>query len=103
MQYTLQKLIDLGLPASRVWEENILGEMQTQAEFERPLTEAELIIFLSVTDSDKAEIKKDYLNALETLDQIATATTFTNAQVIAAIKFIAKTLKLLIKLIVRQY
>ena len=101
MQYTLEQLQALGLPAVRVWDEDMLGIIQTQAEFERPLTEAELVTFMGVTEPDKANIKREYLSTIATLEQIETTVNPTNAQIIAAVKFLATTLKLLLKLVAR--
>ena len=52
--------------------------------------------------TDKAQIKAEYLATLATLSNIETAASPTNAQVIAAVKFLAKTLRLLLKLLARM-
>lgn len=53
--------------------------------------------------SNKAQLKAEYLATLATLSDIENVTSPTNAQVIAALRFMAKTLALVIKLIARQY
>lgn len=50
---------------------------------------------------NRQQIKTEYLATLTTLEQIESTVNPTNAQVIAAVKFLAKTLKLLLKLIAR--
>ena len=57
------------------------------------------------TDLDNANntIKAEYKSAIDTLTQIENATSPTNAQVIAAMKFMAKTLRLLLRLLARRY
>lgn len=56
MDYTLQDLLNAGLPATRVYEiPNELGNMQTEAEFSRGLTPAENLTFLTFSNPDKAK------------------------------------------------
>lgn len=52
-------------------------------------------------DIDLDQYRTQYLSTLDTLSQIENATTPTNAQVVAAVKFLAKTLRLLLKLLAR--
>lgn len=51
---------------------------------------------------DKTTLKGEYIATIAQLEAIEAATSPTNAQVIAAIKFLAKTLRLLLKLIARS-
>ncbi len=76
------------------------------------LTEADLIDCIT-TAEEQAEIdsqtqagqqlKAEYINTIQTLQQIESAINPTNAQVIAAVKFMARTIRLLLKLLARQY
>lgn len=50
---------------------------------------------------DRDKLRVEYLSTLNTLSQIENATSPTNAQVIAAVKFLAKTLRLLLRLLAR--
>lgn len=51
---------------------------------------------------DRAQLKAEYQATVDQLQAIENATSPTNAQVIAAVKFIAKTLRLLLKLLARM-
>jgi hypothetical protein len=51
----------------------------------------------------KNNLRAEYANAIDTLTQIRDATSPTNAQVIAAVKYEAKVLLLLLKFIARIY
>lgn len=60
--------------------------------------------YQKITDQ-KVNIKAfedEYQNALTTLDQIQGAPTLTNAQAIAAIKYLAKTMKIILKILYRM-
>lgn len=50
-----------------------------------------------------SQLKEEYQQTIDTLQQIEDAQSPTNAQVIAAVKFLAKTMRLLLKLLARQY
>lgn len=54
-------------------------------------------------DSDRAQVRDEYQNAITTLMQIENAASPTNAQVVAAVKFLAKTLRLLLKFLARYF
>lgn len=70
------------------------------------VTDGQLIrdgfIVTPVVNADKGQLKAEYVATLDSLQQIEDAISPTNAQVIAAVKFLAKTLRLVIKLFVRQ-
>lgn len=51
----------------------------------------------------REQIKAEYQATINTLQQIEDTQAPTNAQVIAAVKFIAKTLRLLLRLLARRY
>lgn len=53
--------------------------------------------------TDRQQLKDEYLSTISTLTQIENASSPTNAQVITGVKFIAKALRLLLKLLARQY
>jgi hypothetical protein len=63
----------------------------------------EIIAAITEDKSAATEIKGTYLATITTLEQIEAAASPTNAQVIAAVKFMAKTLRLLLKLLARQF
>lgn len=52
---------------------------------------------------DLNQIKNEYAATIQTLTDIENAVSPTNAQVIAAVKFLAKTVRLMLKLLARQY
>jgi hypothetical protein len=95
-----------GLPATSV-EVNESGKVD--AVFSRGLTPAEWLLFLQLTDTprhdseiDKANLKAEYPAIITQLLNIEDAVSPTNAQVIAAVRFLAKTLRLLLKLLARM-
>ena len=53
--------------------------------------------------ANRLQLKNEYLATIASLQQIEDAVAPTNAQVIAGVKFIAKTLKLLLRLIAKSY
>ena len=57
---------------------------------------------LQISKVDKQQLKDEYLATVTQLQSIEAATNPTNAQVIAAVKFLAKTLRLLLKLLARM-
>lgn len=64
-----------------------------------PDAQIETVLFTGPT----AEELTLYQNTIDQLQQIENATNPTNAQVIAAVKFLAKTLRILIRLFVKFY
>jgi uncharacterized protein (DUF2252 family) len=58
---------------------------------------------LASQDAARDQLKAEYISAIATLTQIENAVSPTNAQVTAAVKYLAKTLRLLLKLLVRQF
>lgn len=50
----------------------------------------------------RQQLRTEYLNTISQLQNIEAATSPTNAQVIAAVKFLARTLRLLLKLLARM-
>ena len=50
----------------------------------------------------KQQIKSEFITTVDTLLQIENATSPTNAQIVAAVKFLARTLRLLLKFIARM-
>jgi hypothetical protein len=97
--FTLQQLLDAGLPAVST-DGNDAG---AETQFERELTQAEWLTYLSIADPETHQRKSTYVSTVQTLTDIENAVSPTNAQVIAAMKFMAKTLRLLLKLLIRQY
>lgn len=53
--------------------------------------------------ANKQQIRDEYQATITQLQTIETTTSPTNAQVVAAVKFLAKTLRILLKFIVRAY
>lgn len=98
MPFTLQQLIDAGLPA--VSTDGLDAEANTQ--FSRSLTPAEWQTYLTIADPDRAAWSGEYQTALDQLDTIANYAAPTNAQVIAAVKYMAKVLRILLKIIARK-
>lgn len=49
------------------------------------------------------QIKSEYLSTMTTLQQIEDTQSPTNAQVVAAVKFLAKTLRILLRFLARQF
>jgi hypothetical protein len=102
----LLTLQNAGLPAISAY---VNPEGKVEATFSRGLTPTEWLLFLQLTDTprydseiDKASLKAEYQATITQLQNIEAATNPTNAQVIAAVKFLAKTLRLLLKLLARM-
>jgi hypothetical protein len=107
------KLIDAGLPIESATEEGAIsglpGVVMTPEQVQkmndivlehfRPAEWADL----SSHRADVQQIRDEYTATINQLQNIENATNPTNAQVIAAVKFLAKTLRLLLKLLARQY
>jgi hypothetical protein len=83
-----------------------------QATFSRSLTDDEVEIYHDLRDpqrpilraeltATRVQIKAEYIATIDTLTQIENATSPTNAQVIAAVKFMAKTIRLILNLLAR--
>jgi hypothetical protein len=108
----LEKLTAAGLPIASATESGEIsglpGIPMTQKqerifqdillEHFRPAEYAELLL----SRSDESQLKSEYQATIAQLQTIENATNPTNAQVIAAVKFLAKTLRLLLKLLARQ-
>lgn len=100
-----------GLPATKAYEETRDdGTSEIQAEFSVGLTDEQNTLFLSLTNPAKAEYSKstkdlrdEYQTALIKLQQIINTQNPSNAQVIAAVKYQAKVLLFLIKIIARHF
>lgn len=58
--------------------------------------------YKTVDTINRDAIKAEYLNTINTLQQIEDATSPTNAQVVAAVKFLARTVRLILKIFVRR-
>jgi hypothetical protein len=101
-----EKLVAAGIPVISA-DEN--GMVSTQA-----LTEAQDAIYRDILlehfqpavyadlvdqRNNKNQIRTGYVNTIDTLSSIENAQTLTNAQILAAVKFMAKTLRLLLKLL----
>jgi hypothetical protein len=71
--------------------ENMLSTTQTAEEAQ----------YLVDYAADRQQLKDEYQNTITQLQSIENAVSPTNAQVVAAVKFLAKTLRLLIKLLAR--
>lgn len=97
--FTLQQLLDANLPAVSTDG----NDAEAATKFQRELTQAEWLTYLSIADPETYQRKSTYLSTVATLTDIENAASPTNAQVIAAVRFMAKTLRLLLKLLVRQY
>ena len=66
----------------------------------------DLAYLLDATDRDNAgkrDLRDKYRDALADLDKIINAETMTAAQVVLAVKFLARTVKFMLKMIARQY
>ena len=107
----LTNLTNAGLPISQAQEDGNSITWSTQpTDVQMQLCRDIVLQYLDPTAqadivagrTDRAQIKAEYHAALATLTDIENAVSPTNAQVIAAMKFIAKTLRLLLKLIARM-
>jgi hypothetical protein len=96
--FTLQQLLDAGLPATATDG----NDSEAVTQFERELTQTEWLTYLRISDPDKGKLKKEYLATLTQLQNIEDAASPNNAQVITAVKFMAKTLGLILKLLARM-
>ena len=107
----LKTLQAAGLPATKAYEEiHDDGTSEIQAEFSTGLTAEQNNLFLSLTNPAKAEysksskdLKDEYETAPVKLQQITATQNPSNAQVIAAVKYQAKVLLLLIKIIMQHF
>lgn len=98
--FTLQQLLDASLPAVST-DGN--GE-NALTEFSRSLTPAEWNTYLTIADPERAEyqqLKDAYADTIAQLKAIEDAVSPTNAQVIAAVKYLAKVLRLTLRFLVR--
>ena len=96
-------LLNANLPIVSVREDKSL-------DWEREPTPTELLLaqsicdgldFNTLKDTDKEQIKAEYNSILTTLEQIESVQAPTNAQVVAAIKFLAKTIRLVLRVLKR--
>lgn len=53
--------------------------------------------------ADTQQLRDEYVSTITQLETIENTASPTNAQVIAAVKYLAKTIRLLLKLLARQY
>ena len=104
--FTLQQLLNAGLPAISTDG----NDARANTEFSRGLTDAEWITYQNIANPDegayltnRAQLKAEYQSTIDQLQSIENAVSPTNAQVIAAVKFLAKTIRLILKLFVRLY
>jgi hypothetical protein len=65
-------------------------------------TGADYLAKLNDQNTTRLQIRTEYQTTITQLQSIEAATNPTNAQVIAAVKFLAKTLRLLLKLLARM-
>jgi hypothetical protein len=122
----IDDLIELGLPAEiiegeihftrplRSDERNIVQALKIRdmtpeeraAILERRKDLAALLDTLKVKLSSSpilAELRQDYINAVDTLTQIKDAQSMTTAQAVSAIKFMARVLLVILRLLARLY
>jgi len=103
-----EKLITAGLPIISATEEGEIESLQMTAEQQllfsdilmehfQPIQYADILTIRA----DRQQLKEEYQSTIATLQTIESTTSPTNAQVIAAVKFLAKTLRLLLKLLAR--
>ena len=89
-------------------EENrgIINDLRSERAIEYAVIDGALthnsIGVVLVTDQDKSQLKAEFQETITQLLSIENAVSPTNAQVIAAVKFLAKTLRLLLKLLARM-
>lgn len=57
--------------------------------------------YLTPSNTNLQQFKTEYQSTIDQLQQIENTTSPTNAQVIAAVKFLAKTIRLMLKLLAR--
>lgn len=55
------------------------------------------------TDLDKDQLKAEYTQTIADLQAIEDAPTLSNAQIISAVKYIAKVVRFLLKLTIKMY
>jgi hypothetical protein len=80
--------------------------MDADARAETLAARPDLAHLLDATDRDNAgkrDLRDKYQDALTDLDKIINAETMTAAQVVQAVKFLARTVKFMLKMIARQY
>jgi hypothetical protein len=74
--------------------------------FTRELTPAERDTYESIINPEwheQEQMRRSYQTTLDGLQQIVDAPTLTNAQVLTAIKFMARTLKAIVKIMAKKY
>ena len=90
----------------------VISASDTQATFSRSLTDVESELYHDILDPTRAarrndetmarvQLRAEYLSTITTLQQIVNAQSPSNAQVIIAVKFLAKTMMLIIHLLAR--
>ena len=82
--------------------DSALQTSQIESFLSTPLTVDELNYIEEFSVSRQA-LKEEYLGTISTLQQIEDTTSPTHAQVIAAVKFIAKTVRLMLKILAKMY
>jgi hypothetical protein len=103
--YMHKALTDAGLPivSVRLDKSIVWATEPTPTEEATAASILAAINLDTLEDMDKSRLKTEYQNTLVQLQQIDDATNPTNAQVIAAVKFLANTLRLVLKLFARQF
>lgn len=101
--FTLQDLLNAGLPAT-----STDGDKQTQ--FSRELSSSEWLTYLSIADANEyqfqstlTQLRNEYLDTISQLETIQNTANPTNAQVVAAVKYLAGRMELLLKFLKKQY
>lgn len=82
--------------------DSTMTDAQVQATVSATLTPAEQT-YLNDFISDKASLRAEYQSTLDSLQQIQDTVSPTNAQVVAGVKFIAKTIKLMLRILAKIY
>jgi hypothetical protein len=113
MATLLEKLKAAGLPIESATESGAIAGLpgvQMTPEQEQTFKDILLEHFkpaeyadLLIGRADISQLKSEYQTTITQLQSIESAVNPTNAQVIAAVKFLAKTLRLLLKLLTRNY
>lgn len=102
-------LISAGLPVTSatedgqvVWEAQMTDE-QNQTYRDIVLQYLDPVKYAALLEerANKQQLKDEYQATITQLEQIENATSLTNAQVIAAVKYLARTVRLLLKLLAR--
>lgn len=82
--------------------ETIATETQINAALASPVTQTE-INYLMEFAADKVQVRQEYQSTIDQLQNIENATNPTNTQVVAAVKFLARTIRLMLRLLAKIY